>query len=203
MSAVHDGFGAAPKGAAATILEVSETPGGPVTLAVHNQDAGSVVLAATRKSDGAVVVLEQDTQVADEDTVYNGDTSTLVFSGQSLTNTPIVPGTVVVKPLAGGTTVNGTDRDGDGRLYTSDVDEDFMGTVDYFTGALELSYPAGKAPNTGDIDADYNYGVAVGDYGKKTFGVQNLQAGGSFETLVVKAASSLGGRVRVEAFQSS
>ncbi|MCG8435650.1 MAG: hypothetical protein MJA83_16625, partial [Gammaproteobacteria bacterium] len=106
---------------------------GPVIILLENQGSGNVVLQAKRRSDNVILASDKDTAVADEDTVYNGDTSTLVFSGQALDNTPIIPGTVVVKPTAGGDSVNLTDRDSDGRLYTVDVDEDFAGTVDYFT----------------------------------------------------------------------
>jgi hypothetical protein len=202
MSANHDGYGAALENAAAEILRISETPGGPVTLALHNQGSGTLVPTVSRKSDGAHVALAEETAVADEDTVYNGDTSTLVFTGQALDNVPITPGTVTVKPAAGGQTVNAIDRDGDGKLYTDDNDEDECGSINYFTGALALSYPSGKAPNTGDIDADYSYGELCAARGKKSYGIQNVVTGGSFETLIVKVAGSANSEVRVEAFQS-
>jgi hypothetical protein len=203
MSANHDGYGAALENAAAEILRISETPGGPVTLALHNQGTGDLVPTVSRKSDGAHVALAEETAIADEDTVYNGDTSTLAFSGESLDNTPIVPGTVTVKPPVGGQSVNATDRDGDGKLYTDDNDEDECGSINYFTGALVLNYPTGKAPNTGDIDADYSHMDAVcTGLGKKTYAIQNVVTGGSFETLLVKVAGSVNSECRVEAFQS-
>lgn len=203
MSANHDGYGAALENAATEIMRISETPGGPVTLSIHNQGSGTLVPSVVRKSDSANIALAEETAVADEDTVYNGDTSTLAFSGESLNNTPIVPGTVNVKPTAGGNSVNATDRDGDGKLYTTDNDEDECGSINYFTGALILSYPAGKAPNTGDIDADYSYGELCNALGKKTYRISNVVTGGSYDSLIVKVAASANSEVRVEAFQSS
>lgn len=131
---------------------------GPVTVVVNNlDDDANLVVSFDNEQTGDQILSDRDTAVADEDTTYDGDTSQLVFTGASLGNTPILPRSVTVKPAVGGDSVNLIDRDGDGNLYTVDDDEDFAGTVDYFTGALELSFPAGKAPNTGDIDADYAY----------------------------------------------
>lgn len=148
---------------------------GPVTVVVQNLDENAnVVISCDNEQTGTQVLTDKDTAVADEDTVYNGDTSTLVFSGEALDNVPILPKSVVVKPTAGGDSVNLSDRDGDGNLYTVDDDEDFAGTVDYFTGALELSFPTGKAPNTGDIDADYAYqDEPLVPRGRKNFQIGN------------------------------
>jgi len=181
----QDGRGAALLNVASKILEVTESTG-PVTLVVNNEGAGKVVVSVKNKSTGANIATDDDTAIADEDTVYNGDTSTLVFNGQVLNNLPIIPGTVVIKPAAGGNTVNGTDRDGDGKLYTSDVDEDLMGTINYGTGALSLSYPTGKAPNTGDIDADYSHASAS----QVARGTRSLRVGNNppLKDLVVSAA---------------
>lgn len=131
---------------------------GPVTVVVNNlDDDANLVVSFDNEQTGDQILSDRDTAVADEDTSYDGDTSQLVFTGASLGNTPILPRSVLVKPEPGVDSVNLIDRDGDGNLYTVDDDEDFAGTVNYFTGALELSFPTGKAPNTGDILADYAY----------------------------------------------
>lgn len=203
MSATHQGYGAALENAANLILNIGEAKG-PITLAVHHvdEDGGEVVIQVTRKSDGALVALAEDTAVVDEDTVYDGNASTLDFTGQSLNNTPIVPGSLTVKPTAGGNTVNLTDKDGDGLLYTDDVDEDLAGSINYFTGALVLNFPLGKDPNTTNILADYTYGVGVQVLGRRNFQISYLSPV-DFETMIVKAAGALNSRIRIEAFQSS
>lgn len=148
---------------------------GPAVFQVRNlDDDANVVVSFENESTGLQVYSDKDTAVSDEDTAYNGDTATLAFSGQSLNNTPIVPGSVTVKPATGGTTVNLTDTDGDGNLYTVDDDAEFAGTINYFTGALRLAFPTGKAPNTGDIDCDYYYQDAViVPLGKRVFTISN------------------------------
>lgn len=203
MSATHQGYGAALKNAAAVILNIGEAKG-PITLAVHHvdEDGDEVVLSVSRKSDGRLVALAEDTAVSDEDTGYDGNASTLDFTGQSLDNLPIVPGSVTVKPTAGGNTVNLIDRDGDGQLYTDDADQDWAGTIDYFTGALVLHFPTGKDPNTTNILADYTYGVATQVLGQQNFQIPYLNPV-DFETLIVKAAGKENSRVRIEAYQSS
>jgi len=204
MSARYDGFSAAPNNAVPTdpTVLVSETPGGPMTIVVTNVGDYPVTLQAKRSSDDTLVALAEETAVADEDTGYDGDTSELNFTGEALDNTPIVPGSVTVKPTAGGDSVNATDRDSDGKLYTSDDDEDECGTIDYATGDLTLYYPSGKAPNTGDIDADYQYSVLSVVGGKKTYSLTAFSAA-EFEQMEFRVIG-LGGasKARVEVFQS-
>jgi hypothetical protein len=164
---------------------------GPVSIVAHNQGSNTIALAVSKLVDGSIVATDKDTAVADEDTAYDGDTSTLEFTGEALDNTPILPGSVTIKPTSGGDSVNATDRDGDGILYTDDDDEDACGTIDYFTGDLALDYPTGKAPNTGDIDADYTYqDEATVAGGKRTFNITSVVQG---DHLVVKAACSAKG----------
>lgn len=203
MSATHQGYGAALKNEAAVILNIGEAKG-PITLAVHHvdEDGDDVVLSVSRKSDGVLVALAEDTAVSDEDTTYDGNASTLDFSGASLGNTPIVPGSLTVKPTAGGNSVNLIDRDGDGNLYTDDNDQDWAGTIDYFTGALVLHFPTGKDPNTTNILADYTYGVATVKLGQQNFQIPYLNPV-DFETLIVKAAGAENSRIRIEAYQAS
>jgi hypothetical protein len=204
MSSVHDGFGSAPQNAVPTLATtpVTETPGGPTAVAVHNVGDNPVVVQVRRTSDDTLVALEEDTAVASEDTAYDGDTSTLAFSGENLNSLPIVPGSVEIVPTAGGDSVDAKDTNGDGILFTDDVDADECGTIDYLTGALVLNYPAGKAPNTTNILANYTQGVQVVAGGKRMLNVQNFSPQ-TFEGLEVRAAG-LGGtsKVRLEAFQT-
>jgi len=196
MSSIHDGLGAALENQASEILRVGEALG-PVTLTVDNRGDNDVILSVEKLSDGSHVALDDETAVTGEDTAYDGDTSETDFSGEDLNNTPVVPGTVTVKPTTGGSSVNATDKDGDGKLYTDDVDLDECGTIDYATGALVLSYPTGKEPNTTNITADYSYsGGATKPLGKST---KRLSNNPPEETFVVKAVG-LGGpsQVRVE-----
>jgi hypothetical protein len=204
MSATSQGFGAALKNEAAEILRITDAKG-PITLVCQHvdEDGDEVVLSVSRKSDGALVALAEDTAVSGEDTGYDGNAALLDFTGQSLDELPIVPGSVTIIPTAGGNSVNATDRDGDGKLYTADNDEDECGSIDYFTGALVLHYPAGKAPNTTNILADYTYGVSTVKLGQKNYYIGNLVPGENYESLIIKAAGKLASRVRIEAFQSS
>lgn len=171
---------------------------GPVELVMSSLSSEGEAIVFAEDGDGAHISNDDETAVADEDTLYDGDTATLVFTGEVLNNLPVIPGTLTVQPTAGGDSVDATDRDGDGNLYTSDVDEDFCGTVDYFTGALELSYPTGKAPNTTNILADYTYGSStIKPLGKKNFTIPNV---GRDTEVVVKSASNLstGTSIRME-----
>lgn len=202
MSVSHIGQGAALENAANEILRVQDAQG-PLTIIVKHidSDGDEVALSVSRQSDSAIVALDEDTAVANEDTAYDGNTSTLAFSGESLDNTPIVPGTVVIEPTAGGDTVNATDRDGDGILYTDDNDEDACGTINYFTGALVLDYPTGKAPNTTNIVADYTYSVSTEVLGQRNFYIANLSPVNN-ESLIIKAAGAANSRVHIEVVQS-
>lgn len=188
MSAKYDGRAVALHNQAAEVMRISEVSG-PVALVVKNEsESNTAVVSVEDASDGTLVACDEDTAVSGEDTAYDGDTSTLDFTGEDLNNTPIIPKSVTIKPTAGGNSVNATDRDGDGKLYTADVDEDECGTIDYFTGALVLHYPAGKAPNTTNITADYSYQDAA----TAILGVKNLRIANNppSKNLVVKGAAS-------------
>lgn len=107
--------------------------------------------------------------VTDEDTGYVGNAADLNFTGQALNNLPIVPRSVILHTDAVGNAELCFDK-GDGHFYTSDTDEDECGTIDYFTGAITLYFPAGKAPAVGAIDAAYLYESAVlRPYGRRTY----------------------------------
>lgn len=203
MSAVQQGYGAALENEAVTIMKISEASG-PITLAVHHvdEDGDEIVLSASRQSDGSLVALNEDTAVSAEDTGYDGDASELNFTGQALNNVPIVPGSVTVKPTAGGNSVNATDKDGDGKLYTDDDDEDYCGTINYFTGALVLFYPVGKDPAATNITADYTYSEKTVKLGMKNYHVSYLTPQDN-EVLIVKVAGKANSRVRIEAFQTA
>jgi len=204
MSATSQGYGAALKNEAAEILRITDAKG-PITLVCKNVDENGdeVVLSCAKKSDGSLVALQEDTAVTDEDTGYDGNASTLDFTGQVLDNLPIVPGSLTVKPTAGGNSVNAVDRDGDGKLYTDDNDEDECGSIDYFTGALVLHFPTGKDPNTTNILADYTYSEKTVKMGQKNYYIGNLVPGDNYESLIIKAAGKENSRVSIEAFQSS
>lgn len=199
---VFEGQGAAELNKAVQVGRVESI--GPATIIVSNLPNAddnvnpNLVVSFENEQTEAQIFADTDTAVADEDTGYDGDTSTLVFTGQSLNNTPIIPKSVTVKPTAGGDSVNLIDRDGDGNLYTVDNDEDLAGTIDYFTGALELSFPAGKAPNTTDIDADYSYqDEALVAGGRKNYQIANSLPD---ESIKVFAATdqATGAKVRTE-----
>jgi hypothetical protein len=206
MSSVHDGFGAAPENAVPTLetLRVGETTGGPTTIAVTNEGDYPVVPRAKRESDNVLQALVEETAVAAEDTGYDGDASELNFTGEALNNTPVVPGSVTIKPTAGGNSVDAKDTNGDGILYTDDDDADACGTINYNTGAVTLSYPSGKDPNTTNITADYSHSSAVvANGGKAHFHLAAFAPGVPEDALMVSCAG-LGGasKVRIEAFQS-
>lgn len=191
------GYGVALNNEAAEIMRVGEALG-PITLMVENEGSVEVVLSAHKLSDGSVVHMDKDTVVASENTGYSGNNSDLAFTGQTLNNLPIVPGTVVITPQSGGSTVLAQDTNGDGILWTVDTVPAVCGTINYFTGALELSYPAGHAPNTGVINAAYYYqDHTVNALGKKVLQLQNLPP---TETFVIKAAGKAGNSpVRIDA----
>jgi hypothetical protein len=199
MSTIQYGFGVAQVNEVAEIMKISEAYG-PITLLVRNFDSvgDDVVILCEKKSDGSRVSLVEETAVAAENTGYTGNASTRVFSAQSLNELPIIPGTVVVTPTAGGNSVNATDLYKDGKLYTDDADLDICGTINYFTGALYLSYPSGKDPNTGGISADYTYSIPIEKGGIVRLSIPFMSAQGN-ETLIVKASSATNSRIVVEA----
>ncbi len=201
MSSMYRFVGAAKVNEATEIGRVDGA--GPVVLTVNNKGPSDIVVSVSKLSDESIVMTDKDTAVSAEDTGYNGDTVTLDFTGQSLNNVPIIPGTILVIPPAGGDTVNATDRDGDGKLYTDDGDEDECGFVNYHTGAIDLSYPAGKAPNTGDIDCDYKYSVKVVPGGIQVMKLANVPP---TETYVVKVAAKMASNgassVRIDALST-
>lgn len=187
MPAVYDGLGAALSQKASEILSLDGISG-PVALVAKNEGTVDAVLSVVRKSDSTRVNLSEDTAVSGEDTAYDGDASTLAFSGQSLNNTPIVPGSVTVKPTAGGNSVNLTDKDADGKLYTDDNDLDLAGSINYFTGALVLNFPSGKDPASTNITADYTHQTkALKPEGIRTFKLGNVLPN---DTYSVKAAGN-------------
>lgn len=155
---------------------------GPVAVIAQNVGSVSVELSFVKSTDLTTpLTTDVDTAVTAENTGYTGDTATLTFSGQVLNHLPIIPKTIEVKPTAGGDTVNAKDLNGDGLLYTSDVDLDECGYVNYFTGAITLYYPTGKAPNTGAISADYKYSSAIVAQGIKMYKLPNLKLGESIK----------------------
>lgn len=127
----------------------------PIGVVLQNQDAVECVLGAYKISSagvaGRATLADVDTQRTAEATGYTGNSVTLSFSGQDLNNLPIVPKSVTVYAAVSALTL---EDGGDGILYTVDADRNAAGTINYFTGALVLTYPTGKAPN-GALSANY------------------------------------------------
>lgn len=162
---------------------------GPIDVIVRNlSTTGDAVVKIEKKSDSSMLVTNKDTAVTAEGSGYVGNGVTTAFTGQSINNVPVVPGSITVNDAGGSyDLVDG----GDGIMYTDDTDEDVAGTVDYFTGAIVLAYPAGKEPSGGAMTFDYYYQDSVlTKGGQKTFHVNNVQQD---EELVVKAASDVEG----------
>lgn len=185
---IHKATGAFLAQEATEIARIQGLP--PVVVTLDNQSEVDLVVSAhtidQAGTEGRAILSTTATQRTTENTGYSGDTATLAFSGQTLNNLPVIPRSVSILPTAGGDTVDATDRDGDGNLYTSDVDEDLCGTIDYFTGAVTLDYPAGKAPNNGQISATYKSESAVcNQKGRKSFMFTSLAPG---DTLVIEGA---------------
>jgi len=169
---------------------------GPVTASILNQDDdANMVVSFDNEQTGAQLFSDKDTQQAAEATGYVGDTATNDFSGQALNELPAIPKSLTLTPATSGPVL--FDRDGDGRLYTQDVDEDFAGNVDYFLGTLELSYPVGKEPD-GAISADYwSQDEALVPRGRKNYTVSNI----TFEQAIrayAAADEKTGGAVKCE-----
>jgi hypothetical protein len=205
MGSQQRSFGAALENKANEICRIGEALG-PVTLVVDNRGDNEVVLSVSRLSDGALIPLDDDVALTSQaiGTGYTGNTTLLDFTGKAVTHKPIVPGSVTVTPTAGGTSVNSTDKDGDGKLYAYYTGAYHLcGTVDYFTGAIDLHYPTGKAPNTGAITANYSYSSeSVKPLAKVSKRINNLPP---TATYLVKAAAKNGAgssQVRVDGFIS-
>lgn len=166
MAHIHHTYGSC-KQAGSALIDVSGDSG-IVKANVHVEGPSQYLIAFQKLSDGSFISfcpstiggVDQETLQADEDTGYNGNGSTVNFSGQSLDNPPIVPGTVLVQGLAPAPDLR--DIYCDGVLYTVDSDLEVAGSINYITGALTLAYPsAAKAPGTGDIDCTYYEGTWV------------------------------------------
>jgi hypothetical protein len=158
-----------------------EAQGSIMAMVQNLSSAGNAVVAFFKEVTGTQVHPATDTPVASEDTGYDGDTSEDTFTGQSLNNVPIVPGTVVVTPA----TTGGILHDGgDGFMYNATGVE--SGTVNYFTGALNLHYATADIPN-GQLNAAYKYQDDVLVHGgRKVFSFNNNSPD---DALVIKAAA--------------
>ncbi len=170
---------------------------GPANVTVRNMSdtADAVIRVEKAVSARTTVATDKDTARSAEDTGYTGNGSTLAFSAQVLNNRPVVPRTVQIRDVAD---VYHLYDKGDGILYTDDVDDEVAGFINYFTGALTLAYPAGKAPDSGNMTANYNSQDSVlNSRGLKTFNIASVQQD---EELVVYAAgdAEAGTRCRCE-----
>jgi hypothetical protein len=205
MSSQFRSLGAALENKANEIARIGEALG-PVTLAVANRGDNEVVLSVKRLSDGAHIALDDETAETGHaiGTGYTGDTTTRDFTTKALAHVPVVPGTVEVTPTAGGNSVNCSDKDADGLLYAYYTAAwHLCGSIDYFTGLLELHYPVGKAPNTGAITCNFSHvPKTTKPLGKVSKRVGNLPP---TATYIISAAAKLGGgssQVRVDGFLS-
>ena len=146
---------------------------GPITMSMLSlDDVANVVVSFDNEVTKAQVFSDKDTKQTAEATAYTGNGVLTTFSGQALNVLPAIPKSLTLTPATSGPVL--FDRDGDGKLYTQDVDEDFAGTVDYFLGTLELEYPAGKEP-TGAITADYwSQDEAMVPRGRRNFGISTV-----------------------------
>ena len=181
---VFEDQGAAELNKSAVIGRVTST--GPITLVVESQAASGVscVVSASNQATGASVRLSTDTLNPAEATAYTGNGSTTDFSGENLNVLPVVPGTVRLTPATSGPDLL---DDGEGNLFTDDVDKDAAGTMNYFDGALVLAYPTGKEPD-GAIAADYDSQdelLVAG--GRRNYRVDNVA---QEETIVFKGAAN-------------
>jgi len=156
----------------AVVVGRIQSVGGVQVVVTNQDDVGKLVMQFENQRTGEAILTDKDTARTAENTGYTGNDSDLAFSGQVLNNLPVVPKSLVITPATSGPVVY--DRDGDGILYTQDADEDVAGAIDYFTGAVTLEYPEGKAPN-GQLDADYvSQGTTIAPRGKRTFGIANV-----------------------------
>lgn len=205
MSSQFRGLGAALENKANEIERIGEALG-PVTLAAANRGDNEVVLSVKRLSDGKHVALDDEVAHtgAAIGTGYTGDTTTRDFTTKAVANKPVVPGTVLVTPTPGGNSINCNDVDGDGILYATILGvKTVIGSVDYFTGGIDLHYPAGKAPNTGAITCNYSHvAKSIKPLGKVSKRVGNLPPSATY---IISAAAKKGGgssQVRVDGFLS-
>ena len=147
---------------------------GPITMSVLNRDDdANTVISFDNEVTKAQVFSDKDTKQTAEATAYVGNGATTTFTGQALNVLPAIPKSLSLTPATSGPVL--FDRDGDSKLYTQDVDEDFSGTVDYFTGALELEYPVGKEPD-GAITADYwSQDESLVPRGRRSYGITTVK----------------------------
>lgn len=190
---VSEDVGAAELNSAQLIGRVESK--GPAVITVKNQsDTSNVVVSFQRETAGTLVNSDKETDVASEASGYTGDGSTLTFTGQALNNVPIIPGSVTLTPATSGPVL--TDDYGDGILYTAAGVE--AGSINYFTGALELSYPTGSAPD-GAISAAYTYQDAVLVHGgQRNFEISSFDPDDALEVYAA-ADNAAGALVKVDA----
>jgi len=188
---VFEDVGAAKKNSSLKIGRVESV--GPVAVVAANLSAASnVVVSFARERTGTPIYSDKDTVATAEDTGYTGNLALIDFTGEALNNKPIVPRSVVVTPATAGIVLH---DGGDGYMYTPLGVQ--AGTIDYFTGAIDLHYPVGSAPN-GKLNATYYYqDEALVAGGQRNYGIV---AGLIDEPLAIYVAcdNKAGARVKVE-----
>ena len=191
MSKLYQGLGVALNGVANEIVRVSEASG-PMFVIVNNKGLVNIMPMVIRKSDSARVAFNDEVAVTGDNTpAYTGNAALIDFTtGLLATARFIVPGSLTMVLAVAGTGSNARDYYGDGKLYTVDVDLDECGTINYFTGAVDLHFPAGKVPGAGIITGSYSYFAhPVVPNGIVTYPVGILPPE---DTYILKAAASAG-----------
>jgi hypothetical protein len=195
---MDQGQGCALVNSSGEIMSV-DGPYGPVAIMLQNVETetedtagdADVVVSIVKNDAATPLVTDLDTAVSAEDSGYVGNagvTYDFDSGAQVFNNLPVLPRSVVVIPTAGGNSVNATDKNGDGYIYTDDNDEDEVGYVNYHTGFLRLYYPVGKDPNTGKIDLDYTYGVRLKIGAVRTEKIGSLTEGDKFTVYATSKA---------------
>jgi len=193
-SRIYEDQGAAEQNKAGQVGRVETL--GPATVSVLSQDDdANLVISFDNEVTKKQLFSNRDTKRTAEATGYTGNGATTTFTGQALNELPAIPKSLTLTPATSGPDL--FDRDGDGNLYTSDVDEDFAGTVDYFTGAMELEYPAGKEPD-GAITADYwDQDEAMVPRGRRNFDITTASPEQAFRVFAA-ADEKTGSPVKTE-----
>ena len=191
MIRVTDGFCGAKLNDSQEAVRVRSV--GPLMVEAHNMSDTAKCVVSVQSPEGTVLTTSRDTAVTTENTGYTGNLADRNFTGQTLNNLPVIPGSIVVTPATAGVVLKDA---GDGHFYTVDADDELAGSINYFTGAITLNYPTGKAPN-GQLNAAYKYqATVVNPMSKTVYVITNLV---QEQDVIVKVAADItaGAHVRV------
>ncbi len=107
----------------------------PTTDTAEVVSAGQTAKFADANIDGTETLFRTDEQSHEDESLYVGNGSVTVFSGQSLDAPPILPRSVLLAFSVGGNDVVAYD-DGAGNIVGSQI---ASGTINYETGAVDLT----------------------------------------------------------------